>query len=130
MGRITFDISTTDNLVRYISINIWDKTEVNQTSNNAPIGKHWIKDLNEGVYVWNPEPKEGESVRWNGRYIQDGNYRYADGYGTLLWFKGDKLIQTDEGTFERGRHHGEFAHIFPSGKVIHSNWNHGQEISK
>lgn len=30
---------------------------------------------------------------------------------------------------ERGRHHGRFTHKFPSGKVKHSNWDHGREIA-
>ena len=90
--------------------------------------RHWIKDLNNGAYVWNPEPQDGESVRWSGSFVEEGGNRYAQGRGTLTWYKNGEVIQTDEGSFERGRHHGQFRHTFRSGRVDYSNWDHGQEI--
>ena len=89
---------------------------------------HWIKDTQNGVYLWNPEPSENESIVWSGDYIQDGDYRYAEGSGTLTWYKNGEVIQVDEGTFKHGRHHGQFKHTFPSGNVVYSNWNNGTEI--
>lgn len=99
----------------------------NGTSNVAPTGKHWIKDAND-VYLWNPEPRDGESITWSGGFVQDGNYKFADGAGTLVWYRDGEVIQVDHGTFRRGRHHGRFSHEFPSGRVIQSNWNNGVEI--
>ena len=98
-----------------------------QTEKEVP-NWHWIKDNNTGVYIWNPEPTEGESIVWNGGYVQDGDYRYADGAGIVTWYKNGKVIQVDEGAFIRGRHHGHFTHKFPSGKVKKSNWDNGREI--
>jgi len=89
---------------------------------------HWIKDNNTGVYIWNPEPEDGEYIVWNGDYVQVGKYRYANGPGIVTWYKNGKVIQVDNGAFERGRHHGKFTHKFPSGKVKYSNWDHGKEI--
>ncbi|TYZ23924.1 zinc ribbon domain-containing protein [Selenomonas ruminis] len=89
---------------------------------------HWIQDTTTGVWLWNPEPAEGEWIVWSGDYVTDGNYRYANGSGVLTWYKNGKVIQVDHGTFERGRHHGRFTHKFPSGKVKYSNWNHGREL--
>ena len=108
-----------------------NSTDTTQKSTSAaPTGEHWIKDTNSGAYLWNPEPSGNETVSWSGNYVQDGDYRYADGSGTLKWYRDGKLIQTDEGTFERGRHNGQFKHTFPSGKVSYSNWNHGKEVAE
>ncbi|MCR5438370.1 MAG: zinc ribbon domain-containing protein [Selenomonas sp.] len=89
---------------------------------------HWIQDTTTGVWLWNPEPTEGEWIVWSGDYVTDGNYRYANGPGVLTWYKNGKVIQVDNGSFERGRHHGRFTHKFPSGKVKYSNWSHGREL--
>ena len=89
---------------------------------------HWIKDNQNGTYLWNPEPGENETITWSGDYIQDGDYRFAEGSGTLTWYKDGEVIQVDEGTFKHGRHHGQFKHTFPSGRVDYSNWNNGTEI--
>lgn len=90
---------------------------------------HWIKDNQTSAYLWNPEPGENETITWSGNYIQDGDYRFAEGSGTLTWYKDGEVIQVDEGTFKHGRHNGQFKHTFPSGKVVYSNWNNGTEIN-
>ena len=89
---------------------------------------HWIQDTTTGVWLWNPEPEDGEWIVWSGDYVSDGNYRYANGPGVVTWYKKGKVIQVDTGSFERGRHHGRVTHKFPSGKVKYSNWSHGREI--
>lgn len=91
-------------------------------------GSHWIKDNNTNVYIWNPEPSDGESITWSGGYVEDGDRRYANGSGTVTWYKNNQIIQVDEGGFLHGKHHGKFTHKFPSGNVIYSNWDHGKEI--
>ena len=101
---------------------------VSQSANKETPNWHWICDQNNGAWLWNPEPADGESVRWDGGYVEDGAYRYADGAGTLTWYKNGKVIQVDDGAFVRGRHHGHFTHRFPSGKVKYSNWKNGREI--
>ncbi|KHM52697.1 hypothetical protein NZ47_03275 [Anaerovibrio lipolyticus] len=93
----------------------------------VPIGVHWLSDAN-GVFLWNPEPGNNESITWSGGYVTDGKYKFADGRGTVTWYSGGKIIQVDEGSFSHGRHHGKFIHKFPSGKVIYSNWDHGREL--
>lgn len=90
--------------------------------------KHWIKDVNNGAHVWNPEPQGGESIRWDGGVVRDGDNLYAQGSGRLTWYKNGQVIQVDEGSFDHGRHHGKFKHTFKSGNVEYSNWNHGEEI--
>lgn len=90
--------------------------------------RHWIQDMDSGAYLWNPEPQDGESVRWSGGVVREGDTLYAQGPGTLTWYKNGQVIQRDEGAFEHGRHHGHFSHTFPSGRVDYSNWDHGVEI--
>ena len=108
--------------------NLLEVVDVNDVASDPSANRHWIKDLNNGAYVWNPEPQDGESVRWSGSFVEEGGNRYAQGRGTLTWYKNGEVIQTDEGSFERGRHHGQFRHTFRSGRVDYSNWDHGQEI--
>lgn len=102
---------------------------VNRTGNVAFAQNHWIRDTNNGAYLWNPEPRDGESASWTGGIINVGGVIYAHGYGTLYWYRYGRLVQRDEGSFLRGRHHGRFKHTFyPSGNVEYSNWDNGVEI--
>lgn len=95
----------------------------------APLlGEHWIKDENTDVYLWNPEPQDGESISWSGSFVEDDGHKFANGNGVLTWYRDGQVIQVDEGAFEHGRHHGQFKHTFKSGNVDYSNWNHGEEI--
>lgn len=88
----------------------------------------WIADY-RGVMLWNPQPTDGETIEWSGGYVQEGNYRYAEGRGTVIWKRYGRVVQIDEGGFSRGRHHGSFKHTFyPSGRVEYSYWNHGVEV--
>ncbi|MBQ6132048.1 MAG: hypothetical protein IJL12_06870 [Selenomonadaceae bacterium] len=91
------------------------------------LGEHWIKDAN-GVYLWNPKPTPGETITWSGDFVQDGDYRYADGAGITTWYLNGEIEQVDEGTFRHGQRHGKFTHKFPGGRVSHSNWDNGIEI--
>ena len=95
---------------------------------STPPGKHWIQAKNNGAYLWNPSPSEGETVEWSGSYIQDGQYRLADGSGTITWYnRNGKVVQIDEGTLARGQRNGQIKHQFvSSGKVEYINYNHGR----
>ena len=92
------------------------------------LGEHWIKDNNTDVYLWNPEPYGDERISWNGSYVQDGDYKFAEGSGTVTWYRDGQVIQVDEGSFEHGKHHGRFKHTLESGNVVYSNWKHGEEV--
>lgn len=94
-----------------------------------PLGIEWIQDINTGIYLKNPEPTDGETITWSGGYVQDGQYKFADGYGVTNWYRYGELKQVDEGTFIKGERNGKFKHKFyPSGNVDYSNWNNGTEI--
>lgn len=103
------------------------------TENNSsqPQGDRWIKDNSNDIYMQNPSPSKGESISWSGGYVQDGEYKFANGSGTTVWRNSaGKVVQVDEGTFERGQRQGRFKHqFFPNGNVEYSNWNNGEEIA-
>ena len=105
---------------------------VNSSPTNTPaaqLGREWIQDSNTGIYLKNPEPTDGESITWSGGYVQDGQYKLADGYGVANWYRYGELKQVDEGTFIKGERNGQFKHKFyPSGNVDYSNWDRGVEI--
>lgn len=116
---LRFAINSSGQVV-YISIRIVD--------NPSPLGENWIKDDN-GVYLWNPEPQEGERITWSGGFVQDGNYKFAEGTGVVKWYnKNGEIVQTDEGTLKHGQRHGKFKHTFKSGNVEYINWENGKEI--
>lgn len=94
----------------------------------APTDEHWFKDSN-GVYIWNPQPNPNETVNWSGDFVQDGNYKYANGAGVVTWYLNGEFEQKDEGTFKRGQRDGKFKHTFPSGRTIYSNWHNGKDIT-
>lgn len=98
-----------------------------RVGNVEPSDQNWISDSN-GVYLWNHEPQDGESITWSGNFVQDGNYKFADGNGVVTWYLNGKVIQVDKGTFRHGQRHGRFSHEFPSGRVDYSNWDNGVEI--
>lgn len=96
------------------------------SSSPAPSGEHWIRDEETYVYLWNPKPQEGETVSWQGDFVEDVGYKYAQGFGKTTWYRHGKMTQQDEGTFEHGRRHGVFKHtFFPSGNIDYSTWEHG-----
>jgi len=109
------------NRVDYISIRIVDP---------PALGYNWIKD-GKGVYIWNPEPQEGESITWTGSYVKDGVYKYADGTGVVTWYnKNGTVVQVDEGTMKHGQRHGQFTHRLKSGNVIQTRYDNGVEIKE
>ena len=94
------------------------------------LGENWIKDENTGIYLWNPYPTDNESISWSGGYVQDGDYRYAEGFGTVVWYENGKLNGIEEGNFEHGKPHGHNTYKFPDGSIKESDWNHGEEVQQ
>ena len=105
-----------------------DKVDDVQTDNKIS-DNDWIKDQNSGVFIWNPELQVGKNISWIGAAVRDGDKLYAQGFGTVLWYEDGQVVRRDDGTFERGKHHGQFKHIFPNGETTYSNWNHGEKLA-
>lgn len=91
--------------------------------------KHWIKASNNDALIWNPEPQEGESVRWSGDILREGNNLYAQGFGKLEWSMNGKIFETAEGTFERGKQNGRFTHTNASGEKFYTRWEDGEPVA-
>lgn len=105
-----------------------DESSIELPTAPQSLGEHWIKDNDTDVYLWNPEPYGDERISWSGSYVQDGDYKFAEGNGTVTWYRDGQVIQVDEGFFEHGKHHGRFKHTLESGNVVYSNWEHGEEV--
>ena len=97
-------------------------------STNASLDYHWFKDTRAGVLIWNPMPTEGESVSWQGGYVKDGDYCYADGNGVATWYLNGAFEQKDEGTYVHGYREGAFTQTFADGRVKYSNWHQGTRV--
>ena len=42
------------------------ETQKNESQPSRPsLGENWIKDANTDIYLWNPDPRDGESISWN-----------------------------------------------------------------
>ena len=105
-----------------------EQTQKSESNSESALGEHWIKDANN-VYVWNPKPQKGETITWSGGFVQEGEYKFADGVGTVTWYLNGEIKQVDEGTLKKGQRHGKFQHKFlPSGNVIYTNWDNGVEL--
>lgn len=90
---------------------------------------HWIRDSNSGALIWNPEPQEGESVRWSGKTLREGNNLYAQGFGKLEWSMDGKIFETAEGTLERGKQNGRFTHTNANGEKFYTRWEDGEPVA-
>lgn len=134
---LRFAVNKSDNYIEYISIrhkeNEKNVTPIKNASGieSKSLGKNWIKDNSNDIYIQNPSPSEDETISWSGGYVQDGEYKFANGSGTTVWKnKSGEVVQVDEGNFEHGQRQGQFKHqFFPSGRIEYSNWDKGKEIS-
>lgn len=119
-GLLRFAINNSGR-VDYISVRITEP---------PALGINWIKDAH-GVYLWNPQPTEGETITWSGGFVKDGQYKFADGNGVVTWYnKYGKVVQVDEGNFKHGQRHGQFTHRFKNGNVVQIKYDNGVEIKE
>ena len=125
---LRFAINKSNSYIDYISIRHKNGDE---SDTSKGLGTNWIKDNASEIYMQNPSPSEGETISWSGGYVQDGEYKFANGSGTTVWKNSaGEVVQVDEGTFEHGQRQGQFKHqVFPSGNVIYSNWKNGKKVS-
>ena len=89
---------------------------------------NWIQDEETEVYIWNPEPVDGESIQWIGDYVRDDGSRYAQGYGRVIWFLNGRSVQNDLGCYNHGKPNGKLKHILPDNRVFYTEWDNGKRI--
>jgi len=82
----------------------------------------WIK-TRDGCKVYNPNPKKDETISWTGACVSG----YADGEGTLVWYKNDRPNQTYTGTMKKGSPHGHGKYDYGSGSVYEGDYILGRE---
>jgi hypothetical protein len=71
-----------------------------------------VADAKSGCKVFNPHPTGGETVNWSGGCV-DG---LAQGSGTLQWLRDGRIMETDEGEWNRGRQMGQGTQDWISGR--------------
>jgi hypothetical protein len=59
----------------------------------------WIRDTTTGCRVWNPHPRQNETVSWSGAC----SYGFASGTGVLQWFLNGNPQERDEGELVEGK---------------------------
>ncbi|MBS3913606.1 MAG: hypothetical protein KG003_14450 [Bacteroidetes bacterium] len=80
----------------------------------------FIKDQN-GIWIWNPNPMEGESVLWHGP-VKNG---FAEGKGHLTWYYFKRVISTYKGEMRLGKPHGHGVYRFADGDIYEGSWENG-----
>jgi hypothetical protein len=94
-----------------------------------PLDLHWYRDVKNGYLVWNPSPVEGESVEWDGSFVDINGLQYANGVGKVSWYENGVFSQRDEGTLSLGKRHGRFVQTFADGREVVTHWNNGEKIA-
>ncbi|MEJ2309026.1 MAG: hypothetical protein P8Z78_06870 [Gammaproteobacteria bacterium] len=62
----------------------------------------WIEDPQTKCRVWNPFPRDTDTIRWEG----DCNRGYATGEGSVHWYEHGQEYEVDSGEFRNGKLNG------------------------
>lgn len=81
-----------------------------------------IVDAESNCGTSNPFPQPDERIRWYGA-CADGK---LSGNGTLVWYRGQRETERNEGNFVAGELHGEAITTYPDGRYIVGNYVDGQ----
>jgi hypothetical protein len=63
----------------------------------------WIADQHSDCKVWQPNPKEGQSISWSGRCQN----QLAEGQGILIWYQDGEEQSRYEGILHGGKEEGK-----------------------
>ncbi|HJQ56860.1 MAG TPA: hypothetical protein VJ890_08130, partial [Vineibacter sp.] len=83
----------------------------------------WIADGRTGCRVWNADPQPNETISWSGT-CQSG---FAQGRGTLQWFKNDKPSDRYEGEYRDDNQHGRGVYTWADGDRYDGEWQNGEQ---
>ena len=84
-----------------------------------------IADQN-GCKIYNPNPQENESVKWNGG-CKNG---FVDGEGVLEWYIGDRLEERYEGSMRSGWAEGSGTFTSRQGMRYKGDWKRSLQEGK
>ena len=82
----------------------------------------FIADSRTGCRVWNPEPKPGETVEWDGSCKDN----LAHGFGTLIWYQNGVQTEEAHGQFKAGRLEGDGRWEWSTGHRYKGDFEGGQ----
>lgn len=82
----------------------------------------WIADPGTGCRVWNPNPKPGETIAWNGP-CENG---LAHGRGTLQWFESGRPTDRYDGDYRDGRVNGRGVYAWTNGTSYEGDYRDDQ----
>lgn len=82
-----------------------------QVATPASAESGWLADGRTGCKVWDLDIETGESVTWSGACVGG----LAEGPGVVVWTKGGKLEERDEGTYRAGKMEGMGYVSWPDG---------------
>ena len=84
--------------------------------------ENWLIDMN-GCKVYNPYPRDHESVEWTGDCVDS----VATGEGQLIWYlKGKKTENVYSGTMVNGRPEGEGKYVYSFGRILQGKYKEGK----
>ena len=72
----------------------------------------WSVDVRTACWIWNSDPKLGDTVQWTGSCEPDGR---AVGDGVAEWRTDGKVTARYEGQYRDGKAHGRGVFTFPRG---------------
>ena len=72
---------------------------------------HWIQDPDSHCWAANPNPQEGESIKWTGACEN----MLITGPGVLTWYENGRISGRDEGQFKNGELSGHGRIFFEDG---------------
>jgi hypothetical protein len=92
------------------------------------------------TYIWNNRPQPEDAASWSGKRDAEG---YANGYGTLTWYRVDKKIVTGSnvpaktevaltrytGTMVHGKLEGPVSNADANGRMYHGTFADGHKTS-
>ena len=72
----------------------------------------WAIDTSTTCRVWNPHPQLNETVRWTGACVNG----FAQGAGSVRWFRDNVAFETDDGEWREGYQIGKGTQAWPTGR--------------
>ena len=94
----------------------------------SAMGQEQVATISDqkGCKIYNPNPQENESVKWNGA-CKDG---FVDGEGVLEWYIGDRLEERYEGSMRSGWAEGSGTFTSRQGTHYKGEWKRSLQDGK
>jgi hypothetical protein len=74
----------------------------------------WTRDPRTGCQMWDANPVPGETISWDGTCVNG----FGEGHGTLTWYTGSDVLETDKADFIHGKLNGHGTLAFADGEYF------------